>query len=169
MLKKKLTVRRGFTLIELVITVVVSTIVIIGIGVVLADSQRGWNKMYNRVYSDVVTDGYVARKMFDAVIRKASREKLLVDDAGNWIEVYYYADGSSTIIDRYARFYETEGQLNIEYGKLDPRETLTTQTVCENVSDCVFKGTGCSAQMMLTLDNGLQTATVTSSAVMHNQ
>ena len=167
--KKKLTVRRGFTLIELAVTVVISTIVIIGIGVVLADSQRSWNKMYNRVYSDVATDGYVARKMFDAVIRKASREKLLVDEDGNWLEVYYYADGSSTVIDRYARFYETGGQLNIEYGKLDPREILTTQTVCENVSDCVFKGAGRSAQMILTLDNGSQTVTVASSAVMHNQ
>ena len=169
MRKNKLTVRRGFTLIELAITVVVSTIVIIGIGVVLADSQRDWNRMYNRIYSDVVTDSYVARKRFDAVIRKASREKLLVDDAGNWLEVNYYADSDSEVVDRYARFYEASGQVSIEYGKLDPRETLTTTIVCENVSNCVFKQAGRSAQMILTLDNGSQTVTTTSSAVMHNQ
>ena len=169
MRKNKPTVRRGFTIVELAITVVVSVIVILGIGVVLADSQRNWNRMYNRIYSDVVTDSYVARKMFDSVIRKASREKLLVDDAGNWLEVYYYADSDSEDVDRYARFYKTGSQLSAEYGKLDPLETLTTTIVCENVSNCVFKQVGRSAQMILTLDNGTQAVTTTSSAVMHNQ
>jgi len=171
MLKKKLTVRHGFTLIELVVAMVAAVIVIIGIGAILADSQRSWHRMYNRVYSDVVVDSYVARKRFDVVIRKASSENFLLDDAGSWIEVYYYADGNSAVVDRYARFYESDDddQLNVEYGKLNPRETLTTQTVCENVSDCIFKRAGRSAQMILTLDNGSQTATVTSSAVMHNQ
>ena len=150
---------------------VAAVIVILGIGIILADSQRGWHRMYNRVYSDVVVDSYVARKRFDVVIRKASSENFLLDDAGSWIEVYYYADGNSVVVDRYARFYESDDddQLNVEYGKLNPRETLTTQTVCENVSDCIFKRAGRSAQMILTLDNGSQTATVTSSAVMHNQ
>jgi len=171
MLKKKLTVRHGFTLIELVVAMVAAVIVILGIGIILADSQRGWHRMYNRVYSDVVVDSYVARKRFDVVIRKASSENFLLDDAGSWIEVYYYADSSSAVVDRYARFYESDAddQLNVEYGKLNPRETLTTQTICDNVSDCIFKRAGRSAQMILTLDNGSQTATVTSSAVMHNQ
>lgn len=174
MLKKKLTIRRGFTLIELIVTMVIGFIVIFGIGVVLVDNQRGWYVMYNRVYSDVVTDSYVARRVFDTEIRKASRERFLLDSAGSWIEVYYYADGSSIAVDRYARFYETDGQLNIEYGNwnpgdLEPREPVSTRTVCSNVSSCVFKGAGRSAQMILALDDGSQTVTVTSSAVMHNQ
>ena len=159
----------GFTLSELMITITTSIIVIAGVGFAIVDSQRGWNRMYNRVYSDVVTDGYVARKRFDAVIRKASWKKVLLDEDGNWIEVYYYADGNSTVLDRYARFYTANGQLNIEYGKLNPKETLTTQTVCGNVSNCTFKVVSRSAQMILTLDNGSQTVSVTSSSVMHNQ
>ena len=61
--------RPGFTLVELMITMVIMVIVISAIGVVLFDSQRGWNFMYNRLYSDVVADSYVARKKFDAVMR----------------------------------------------------------------------------------------------------
>lgn len=169
MLKKKLTTQRGFTLISLMIATALVVIPILSVGVVLVDCQRAWQTMYNRIFSGVATDSYVARRTFDAMIRKASWEKLLLDDAGNWIEVYYYQDANSTAIDRYVRFYEADSQLIAEYGKLNPKETLATQTICENVSNCVFKGTGRSAQMILTLDDGSRTVTVASSAVMHNQ
>jgi hypothetical protein len=170
MSKKELTVQPGFTIVELMITVMLAAIVMFGVGVMVVDSQRGWHRMYNRIYSDVVTNSYVARKTFDSVIRKASSETFLLDAAGNWLEVCYYADANSTVVDRYARFsYDGVDQLNIEYGIVEPRQTLTIRTVCENVSSCVFKAAGCSGQMMLTLDNGSQTATVVSSAIMHNQ
>ncbi len=168
-MKNKVTARGGFTFVELMIATVVAAIVMFAIGVVIVDSERGWHRMYDRINSDVVADSYVATKTFDAVIRKASREKSLLDDTGDWIEVYYYDDAASTAPDRYARFYVADGGLNLEYGQLAPRETLTVSTICRNVSDCVFKKAGCSAQMMLTLDNGSQMATVVSSAVMHNE
>jgi len=177
--KKKITVQRGFTIVEMMVATVIALIVISGIGFIVADSQRGWNAMYDSIYSDVVTDGYVARKTFDSAIRRASGEKFLLDEEATWLEVYYYQDANSTAVDRYMRFYfldggvgnngEAEGQLNIEYGILDPRETLSVQTICGNVSSCVFKGAGRAAQMILTLDNGSQTATVVSSSVMHNE
>ena len=168
--KEKPTIQRGFTIVELMLATLLATIVVLAIGFTLVDSQRGWNRMYNRIYSDVATDSYVARRMFDSVIRKASKEKFLLDGAGNWIEVYYYADANSTDVDRYARFaYDGVSQLDIEYGIVEPRQTLSIQAVCGNVSSCVFKGAGYSAQMILTLDNGSQTATIVSSAVMHNQ
>lgn len=169
MLKKRITNPKGFTLIELMVAIVVALIVLLGIGAVLADSHRSWNRMYNRIYSDVVTDSYVARRTFDAVIRKASSVDPNLVNYDDWVEVYYYADANSAVVDRYARFFSTGGQLNVEYGELNPRQTLTIQTICGNVQGCVFSGTGRSAQMILTLDNGSQTATVVSSAVMHNQ
>ena len=167
--KKKLTTHQGFTITELMVATVISVIVISGISVLLVDGQRGWNAMYNLVYSDVVTDGYVARKSFDSVMRKASREKYLLEDGGSWIEIYYYADDDSSVLDRYARFFKNNSELNIEYGRLEPRETLDIQTICSNVSRCTFKAAGQSAQMTLTLDDGSQTITVVSSAVMHNK
>lgn len=180
MRKNKLRVQRGFTIIELVIAAAIGLIITLGIAVILVDSQRGWQKMYNNMYSDIVTDGYAARRAFDAIVRKASRERISLDDAGNWAEVYYYADSDSAVVDRYARFYyvagddsnNSSGQVYIEYGIVGSdgvKETSSIQMVCENVSDCVFKEGGSSVQMILTLDDGSQAATVMSSAVMHNQ
>ena len=174
MAKKKLTVCQrflmGFTLSELMVTIVISTIVIFGISAILFDSQRGWQAMYNRIYSGVMSDSYVAKKTFDAVIRKASSGQFLLGQDSTWIEVYHYEDANSTTVDRYARFYTADGQLNLERGTLDPNEALSPpRRICDNVSNCVFKQAGRSAQMILTLDDGSQTVTVVSSAVMHNK
>ncbi|MHC4645453.1 MAG: hypothetical protein ACYTBJ_08120 [Planctomycetota bacterium] len=166
---KRLINRRGVTITELAIAIAVSSIVTLVVGVVLVDGHRGWTRMYNRAYSDVVTDSYVARKTFDSVIRKASREMFLIDNAGTWIEIYYYSSSSADDVNRYARFYTSGDQLYVEYGTLDPRTTTSVESICSNVSSCVFKSTGRSIQMILTLDNGSQSATVTTSAVMHNE
>lgn len=166
--KKTHKVSKGFTLVEMMITIAVASIVVSAIGIVIVDGQRCWQVLYSRTNSDVVTDGYVARKKFDAVIRKASGEKILADSNGDWLEVYYYASDSSTVVDRYARFYTADSDLNIEYGELNPRKTLDIETVSENVSDCTFKQIGRSAQMMLTLEDGTQKNTIVTSAVTHN-
>jgi len=158
----------GFTVIELMIAMIFLGIVTVGVGIVLADSQRGWNQMYNRIYSGVVTDGHVARRMFDTVIRKASRQNIQVDGAGTWVEVYYYADANSAVVDRYARFYLSGEELKVEHGNLDPGDVLSTRRICPNVSSCVFTTTGTAVQMVLRLDNGSERATVMSSAVAHN-
>ena len=168
-MRKKIPTRYGLTLIELIVTTAISAAVIAAVAFVLVDSQKSWQKVYERVYSDVVTDAYVAKKTFSTVIRKASKDGLLLDESGNWIEVNYYADDDSAVVDRYARFYESDGDLNLEYGILEPKETLSVHTVCGNVSGCVFKAAGRSAQMMLTLDDGSQAITTVSSAFMHNQ
>ena len=167
-MKKRLTSSRGFTLTELITAMVIMLFVVLAIGMVLVDGQRGWNNMLNSVNSDVVTDGYFARKRFDAVLRKASREKFLIDSAGSWVEVYYYASDASTVLDRYARFYTAGSTLNVEYGQLNPTSTLTTETVCGNVSSCAFGQLGRSIQMVLKLDNGKQTNTVITSAATNN-
>jgi len=167
--KKRPGIRKGFTLVELMITTVIMIIVGLAIGVVIVEGQSGWNFMYERMNSDVVTDGYVARKKFDTVMRKASREMLLLGEGGSWIEVYSYSSPSSTAVDRYSRFYVSDGDLNFEYGQLNPRVTLSVDTVCGNVSACTFKQAGTSTQMTLTLDNERQTNTIVSSAVTHNQ
>jgi len=161
--------RKGFTLVELMITTVIMLIVGLAIGVVIVDGQTGWNTMYDRLNSDVVTDGYVARKKFDNVMRSASRQQSLLAADGSWIEVYYYSSPVSTVLDRYARFYVADGDLNLEYGQIDPRSTLRVETVCENVTSCTFEQAGTSVQMILTLGNEAQTNTIISSAIAHNQ
>ena len=167
-MKKRSSVSRGFTLTELITAMAIMIFVVLAIGMALVDGQRGWNYMYNRIYSDVVTDSYVARRKFDAVLRKASRDKVLIDSAGSWVEVYYYESDTSTVLDRYARFYTSSGTLKVEYGQLNPQSTLTVETVCDNVSGCTFEQLGRSIQMVLKLDNGTQTNTVITSAVTNN-
>jgi len=168
MSKNKTTNRKGLSAIELMVAVVFLALAIAAIGIVLADSHKGWARMYNHVYSDVVTDGHVARRIFDSIVRKSSRNHILVDPGGTWAEVRYYADSSSTDFDRYARFYQSGEKLLIEYGTLDPAGVLWTQTVCSNVSSCAFSRSGKAVEMILRLDNGSETATVTTSAVAHN-
>ncbi|MBL7184843.1 MAG: prepilin-type N-terminal cleavage/methylation domain-containing protein [Phycisphaerae bacterium] len=97
-IKKSLTASRGFTLIELITAMTIMLIVVLAIGMVLVDGQRNWSIQYDRIYSDVVTDGYVARRKFDTVMRTASREKVSLDDTGSWIEVYYYASDDSVTL-----------------------------------------------------------------------
>lgn len=169
MLKEKVKTRCAFTIIELMLVVgLIAMVLFTGIGIVLVDANKGWSRMYEHIYSDVQTDGYVARRAFDKEVRRASGEKYLVDPYGEWIEVYSYADCNSLIVDRYAYFYVDNGHLKVEYGQISPREIIHTSSICSNVSSCVFKGSGRSAQMLLTLDNGAQTANIVSSSVMQN-
>jgi hypothetical protein len=170
--KKPTVKRKGLTIIELMLASGISAIVILGFGMLLVDSHRGWNRMYSRTYSDVVNDAHAARRRFDSVVRSASNQGILLDEFGAWVEVYYYSDPNVADLDSYARFYTsdngTEKQLMIEYGELDPRQTLITETLCGNVSSCIFKTSGNSVQMILSLDDGSQSTTVVASAVLHN-
>ena len=168
MVKKNLIIQQGFTVTELLITILIAAIMLLGIGAVLSDSQKAWTRMHNVVFSETATDLYVARQAFDTVIRKASRERMSLDVDGHWMEIYCYEDQDSMEIDHYIRLYEDNGSLKVEHGKLDPRSMVSVSTICNNVSSCVFKRKGRSAQMILTLDDGVQTLTVVSSAILHN-
>jgi len=173
---RKISARNGLTMVELIVAVVISAIVMLGVGFVMADSQRQWAVMYNRACSEVASDSFIATKTFDALVRRASGEKFILSDDGSCLEIYYPADANTAAADRYARFiYEpagdnTGGSLSVQYGTLTPeKEALSTSIICLNVSNCLFKTSGRSAQMMLTLSDGSQTVTVVSSAYMNNQ
>ncbi len=160
---------RGFTFVELMVAAAMVVIVSIGLGVSLYDGQRGWNLMYNRVYSGVVTGSHIAARTFERIVRKSSIQSFQISADGKWLEVYYYSDPNSASLDRFGRFYQNDtNNLCLEYGQRDPRETLGTINVCGNVSSCAFMQTGRSMQMILTLSNGREELTTATSAVMHN-
>ncbi|MBN2180601.1 MAG: type II secretion system protein [Sedimentisphaerales bacterium] len=167
--KKKHAAPAGFTLVELMITIVFMIIIAAGIGTVILDNQRGWSNMYGRINSDVVTEGYAVRKQFDSIVRNASSEKIIVSDTGEWIEFYGYYNDESIETDIYKRLYHSDDKLYLEYGQLSPRATISVETICSNVSDCTFKQFGRSAQMILKLDDGKQTNMIVTSAVTNNQ
>jgi len=171
MLKKRSTRRKGFTLVELMVGVAFLGIVTLSVGIVLADSQRGWIAMYNRVYSPVVTDAETARRTFGSIVRKASKNNIVVDDTGTWVEVRYYQDLTSTYLDQFARFYTSGNELKVTYCSIDTVgeiNELLTQTLSSNVSSCVFIPIEGSVQMILKLDNDSETATVVTSVIAHN-
>jgi prepilin-type N-terminal cleavage/methylation domain-containing protein len=170
--RTKLHNRQGLTLVELMLASVIGGIVMLGIGISMSDSNRGFKEMYNHIYSDVISDSQAAKRMFDARVRQSNCYKAILDlDENRWVEVQYYANSSSTSPDRYTTFYYEDTHLYAEYGRIlssGIKETIDFRPVCGNVQNCSFKQTGRSLQMILTLNNGSHQVTTVTSAVMHN-
>jgi prepilin-type N-terminal cleavage/methylation domain-containing protein len=85
---------RGFTLTELVAVIAMVGIMTLGVGVLLANSQKNWGNLFGRVYSGSAIDSFAAQKAFDVVCRKASLRKHILSESGDSLELYYW-DGSS--------------------------------------------------------------------------
>jgi len=170
MVRNRMKRRNGLTLLELMITIVIAGIVIAAIGIFMINTQRGWGRMFRRVHSDVVADAYIARKAFDGTVRKSARRYTISPDQTS-VEVEYWnntANNDAAMPDRYARFYLSNGRLLAEHGIRSPRTQLRTDVLAEDVSTCVFTGIGTALKMSLFLDNGSETASLVSSAIMHN-
>lgn len=163
---------KAFTLVELMVTILMATILILGAGIIMVDSQKGFNSMYDRVHGDVATGIQVAQKGFESVIRKASINRSLLDVDGQFVEVYYYNDFNSIKPDRYANFYTNGSSLFVDYGTYDwdERKTTlyTTVTLAENVKAVNFSVRGLAIQMVLTLDDEKENQTVVTTALRHN-
>jgi len=159
---------RAITLVELMIGIVFLGITMLAVGIVIADSHKSWSRMYERTYSDVVTESHTARRTFDRIIRQASTDKITLDSGHSWVKVYYYSDPNLTSPDRYARFYQYGDSLKLEHGNSETGVVISSKTLCSNVQTSVFNQQGRSVQMILRLDDGSQTQTVVTSAVAHN-
>jgi len=162
------TFHKAFTLMELVVTGVVSVVVVLGIGFMMADNQRAWHRTYNKIYSDVVTDGFVARRAFDSIVRKASKSDYIFNEGEASIEFRYFQDPDASEPDRYAIFRRTGNNLELVEGNVGSEADQSIRTICANVSECMFKAEGKSAQMILTLDNGSDSVTTVACGYMHN-
>lgn len=198
--------RAGFSLTELMVATLMTTIIMSGVGIVLVDGHKAWNAMYNMVYSDLAVDSHVARRTFDSIIRMSSKDNVTVVDGNEGIEARYYTSSTEIRVNRYA-YLHLHGtgpyDLVVEYGDVTydgtgqsvylpgqaPSGSAVTGTICGNVSSCVFKTAGDSAQMILTLDNiadvnnpsefkkvpgqshlnSRKTRTIVTSAMMHNE
>src|SRR5512135_690841 len=119
MASKKNNLRSGFTLIELMVTVIAAIIVLIGISTMIAAGHRNFNTMYRRTTSDVVRNAYEARIIFDRIVRKSVFERADLASSENLV-VYYYSDPAnmslSVFPDRYAMFYKDGSVLRLQEG-----------------------------------------------------
>lgn len=162
--------RAGFTLVELMITATTLFIVLLGIGVALVDTQRGYHKMYDRVHGAVATDSYAAKAVFDKVVRRSSRKRYVLGTSN--LAVFYYSTLSSGTLDRYANFRTEGGNLFVDYGLVDSdgkaQNASNTVLVARSVQAASFSVDGACVKMVLRLDDGKQRVTVTCSALRHN-
>jgi len=176
-MKEKTLKKSGFTLIELMVTVLIASIVLLGIGSVIADATKGYRQMYDRIHGDIVNDAYVARLKFDKVCRMARAGTATVGTSPPTLTVLYYSTpnltgGANLAPDSSATFSlsGTNLVLNTISGGVN-----TTETVARNVTKLQFSEPigGKSVQMVMTLDknpeiNSDYSITVTCGSIMHN-
>lgn len=65
--------RTGTSLVELTITMVIGTMLVLVVGVLLASGQRSWNQTYNSVNKKTIQDAKAAMITFGITGRKANR------------------------------------------------------------------------------------------------
>ncbi len=167
---------RGFTLMEVTVTMLLVGIITLGVGVLLASGQKSWGNLFGRVYGDSAVDGFVAQKAFDTVCRKASLRKYVLSESGDSLELYYWQTSPTTSTpEKYARFYQSGENLFAEYGSMqsgtwqpDTTAPVTTVKLAGGVDSLTFTVEGTSAQMFINYIDDTVTPVVCAS-VRHNQ
>ena len=161
----------GFTFTELLLAIAVSSILVLAIGAVMVDTQRGWLDVYAKVHGGAAADASMAKAAFDKVVRKASRS-IYHFNALDDITVYYYDNWlTSDELDRYARFYrstENPSRMYIQHGNILTKEVLAEVLLAEHVTNLEFKPISGGIEMKLALDDGREATTVVTTAILHN-
>lgn len=173
-MRKRQASTAGLTIIELMISMLASSIMVLAAGAVLFHGHRGWAMLYRRATSEVVSDAYAARGAFDAAVRKSTYRKSVVGVGDDSVEVYYYASLTSTALDRYANFHLSGSELRVSHGPLEAGtfnalSPTHTVTLARNVTAGRFAAQGSAVRMHVVLDNGTESLTVDTSAVRHNE
>jgi prepilin-type N-terminal cleavage/methylation domain-containing protein len=172
----------GFTMIELMVTVLIASVVMLGIGGVIADAHKGFRQMYDRIHGDIVTDAYAARLKFDKMCRKARAGTAALNEDATAVLVLYYSAPNDTNDpylppDRYAIFYQSGTNLMLDTGTTATWTPDTTEIVAGNVTELQFSVPVDvkSVQMVMTLDEDQNpdddsgySITITCGSIMHN-
>lgn len=162
-------IRTGFSLIEIILVIMLLGVVLLSMGVVLVGNSRAWDKVYAKANADVVTARHAAIRTFARIIRKAARDHIQVADDQTWVEAQYYGGSGSSSPDRYALFtVNGNGELQVEFGALNPRSVSEVRILCGHVSSCFFEKNGSAVHMTLAVENGENSDLIVTSAVAHN-
>jgi prepilin-type N-terminal cleavage/methylation domain-containing protein len=157
----------AFTLIELMVTLLISTIIVSAVGIMVADSSGWFSDSYAKIHSQPAVESLLARKTFERIIRQSSDMGLQVSPDGSSAEINYFSSPAAPL-DSYVQFYIIGSDLILEKGSISPRTTTSTKTICQNVSQCTFKIAGSAVQMILILDDGKYKQGSVTSAIPHN-
>lgn len=155
--------------------IAVSSILVLTIGMVMVDTQKGWLDSYGKVHGGAAADAMMAKTAFDKIIRKASRSIYSFNGLDD-ITVYYYDNWRTSVdLDRYARFYRSEdtpSEMYVQHGTLESgvlKDMTAEVLLASNVADLEFKPASGGIAMRLSLDDGRETTTVVSMAILHNE
>ena len=165
----------GFTITELILAIAVSSIIVLALGAVMLDTQRGWIDSYAKVHGGATTDAAVVKTAFDRVVRKASRALYHFNGVDD-ITVYYYDNWlTSPEPDRYARFFrsvDTPSEMSVQHGLYEggvKKDVISDILLASNVTDLEFMPISGGIQIKLALDDGRENTTVLSTAILHNE
>jgi hypothetical protein len=166
--------RTGLTLIELMVVSGLATVCMLAVGTVVVNNQKTWNITYSRAHESIMINSHLAKKAFEATIRKASCEKYLLDlpdsdGKSHWVEVYYFDSDASAATDRYAKLFVEGGTFYIEDGVISPRSSLSVTPICNNVTAFSFSGSGRCIRLEMTLSDNDTDVSFISSAIPQNQ
>jgi len=141
---------KGYTLVEVVVAMLLSTMLAAGVGVLMVTGTRTWHRTYNWAYKDnrqaaqtvLITFSNIARKtnrsdyvlytelrgLYIPVLAADDDTDIVVGDAVEfryWDQPFDTAD-SANLMDRdkkstaYAFFYIDSGALKVDYGSVPP-------------------------------------------------
>ena len=165
----------GFTMTELILAIAVSSMIVLALGAVMLDTQRGWMDSYAKVHGGAASDAAVVKTAFDKVVRKASWSRYYFDGSDDITVLYYDNWLTSTELDRYARFYrsaDNPSQMYIQHGLYEAgikKSVRAEVLLASNVVDLEFMPVSGGIQMKLALDDGREETTAVSTAILHNE
>ncbi|AQT69585.1 hypothetical protein STSP2_02778 [Anaerohalosphaera lusitana] len=168
--------RPAFTLVELAVTSVLSTIVVLSAMVMMVDQTRGWHDIYSKVHGDVAVDSTFSRRVFERTCRKATERRAEINEDGNELIVFYFSESApndASWPDRYARFHISNDELMLVEGDLTAGEWIrqaadSHRVLARNVSELNFAARNNAIQMNLKLDDGENFSSMVCSASRHN-
>ena len=165
----------GFSIKELILAVAIGAILVLTIGTVMLDTQRGWMDSYAKVHGGAATDAAVVKTAFDKVVRKASRSGYSCNGTDD-ITVYYYDNWlKSAEPDKYARFFRSQdnpAEMYVQQGDYEGgihKNVSAEVLLASHVTDLEFMPVSGGLQIKLALDDGRETTTMVSAAILHNE
>lgn len=156
----------GFTLVELMVTTLISLIVLSSVAIPLVNGHRLWNSSYKSAHKQIKIDAANAVKVFDATVRKAARNDYFLNIASGGprtmkpapgktvksnkqVTVRYWDYGRNAMArifrpsvkpTHYAHFVHDKiaKELKVEFGELNPYSLNETRVLAQNVKECFF-------------------------------
>jgi|GEM_PF-7113001 len=167
---------RGFTLIELTIGIIASTLFSLALGTVFVDATLAWGDNFEKAYSDINAESTGIKNRFRTMVRKGLDDQIAIQTTNpSSLTVYMYEDASSypnaDIFERLTYDSDAKTLLWERYYANDVSTAIETQLVSSKMTSCTFSDNSTAVTMGFTLTDTIdssKTAEVITTAVMQN-